>query len=105
MTTFDLKLHMAYKMAAGKRFPFPVPAWFAVWTVAVSLAALECYVTVALSRIFDETKLAGLVSVEQMTHFRPLFSGRIGTCSYQNQVKFNFKQDFKILYLFCETKT
>ena len=90
MTTFDLKLHMAYKMAAGKRFPFPVPAWFAVWTVAVSLTAIECYVTDTLFRIFDKTELAGLVLAEQMTHFRPLFSGLIGICSHQNQVKFNF---------------
>ena len=28
---------MAYKMAAAKRFPFPVPAWFAVLIVAVSV--------------------------------------------------------------------
>jgi hypothetical protein len=43
---------------------------------------------------FDETKRAGLVLVEQMPHFGRYFSGQIGTCSCQNQVKFNFKQDF-----------
>ena len=73
MTTFDLKLHMAYKMAAGKRFPFPVPAWFAVWTVAGSELVTTFYMQVHFSRIFDKTELAGLVLAEQMTHFRPLF--------------------------------
>ena len=56
MTTFDLKLHMAYKMAAGKRFPFPVPAWFAVWTVAVSALTHSGFkiggVILYVSRIF-----------------------------------------------------
>ena len=78
MTTFDLKLHMAYKMAAGKRFPFPVPAWFAVWTVAVSLTATVCVGQLVLYLVFfDETKLAGLVLVEQMPHFGRYFLARL----------------------------
>ena len=53
MTTFDLKLHMAYKMAAGKRFPFPVPAWPCRVIVAVSVALAEPSLkSSGLSRIF-----------------------------------------------------
>ena len=42
---------MAYKMAAAKGFPFPVPTWFAVWTVAVSFPGWINYTSI-VSRIF-----------------------------------------------------